>query len=91
EMCIRDSGAYKLKDWTVNERIVLERSPTYWDNAHTVIDQVTFLPISSEVTDVNRYRSGEIDMTYTNLPIEQFKNIQQTMQKDLRVSPYLCT
>lgn len=85
------NGAYKLKDWTVNERIVLERSPTYWDNAHTVIDQVTFLPISSEVTDVNRYRSGEIDMTYTNLPIEQFKNIQQTMQKDLRVSPYLCT
>lgn len=85
------NGAYKLKDWTVNERIVLERSPTYWDNAHTVIDQVTLLPISSEVTDVNRYRSGEIDMTYTNLPIEQFKNIQQTMQKDLRVSPYLCT
>lgn len=40
------NGAFKLKDWTVNERIVLERSPTYWDNAHTVIDQVTFLPIS---------------------------------------------
>ncbi|UBX48679.1 oligopeptide ABC transporter substrate-binding protein OppA [Providencia alcalifaciens] len=84
------NGAYKLKDWTVNERIILDRSPTYWDNAHTVIDQVTFLPIASEVTDVNRYRSGEIDMTHTNLPIEQFKTIQQTMPKDLRVSPYMC-
>ncbi|WP_321146858.1 oligopeptide ABC transporter substrate-binding protein OppA, partial [Providencia alcalifaciens] len=84
------NGAYKLKDWTVNERIVLERSPTYWDNANTVIDQVTFLPISSEVTDVNRYRSGEIDMTYSNLPIEQFKSLQENMPKELRVNPYLC-
>ncbi|EKT63697.1 oligopeptide ABC transporter substrate-binding protein OppA [Providencia burhodogranariea] len=84
------NGAFKLKDWTVNERIVLERSPTYWDNEHTVIDQVTFLPISSEVTDVNRYRSGEIDMTYSNLPIEQFKSLQKNMPDELRVSPYLC-
>lgn len=84
------NGAYKLKDWTVNERIVLERSPSYWDNANTVIDQVTFLPISSEVTDVNRYRSGEIDMTYSNLPIEQFKSLQQNMPNELRVNPYLC-
>ena len=85
------NGAYKLKDWTVNERIVLERNPTYWDNGNTVIDQVTFLPISSEVTDVNRYRSGEIDMTYSNLPIEQFKTLQKNMPDELRVSPYLCT
>lgn len=27
------NGAYKLKDWVVNERIVLERNPEYWDNA----------------------------------------------------------
>ncbi|MBA1936326.1 ABC transporter substrate-binding protein, partial [Pseudomonas aeruginosa] len=52
------NGAYTLKDWVVNERIVLERSPTYWNNAKTVINQVTYLPIASEVTDVNRYRSG---------------------------------
>ncbi len=85
------NGAYKLKDWTVNERIVLERNPAYWDNGNTIIDQVTFLPISSEVTDVNRYRSGEIDMTYSNLPIEQFKTLQKNMPDELRVSPYLCT
>lgn len=32
------NGAYTLKDWVVNERIVLERSPTYWNNAKTVIN-----------------------------------------------------
>ncbi len=85
------NGAYKLKTWTVNERIVLERSPTYWDNAKTVINQVTYLPISSEVTDVNRYRSGEIDMTYNNMPIELFQKLKKEIPTEVHVDPYLCT
>lgn len=75
------NGAYKLKDWIVNERIVLERNPEYWDNAKTIINKVTFLPISSEVTDVNRYRTGEIDMTYNNMPIELFQKLKKRSRK----------
>lgn len=85
------NGAYKLKDWVVNERIVLERNPQYWDNAKTVINQVTYLPISSEVTDVNRYRSGEIDMTYNNMPIELFQKLKKEIPQEVHVDPYLCT
>ncbi|RTP89288.1 oligopeptide ABC transporter substrate-binding protein OppA [Enterobacter asburiae] len=85
------NGAYKLKDWVVNERMVLERNPQYWDNAKTVINQVTYLPISSEVTDVNRYRSGEIDMTYNNMPIELFQKLKKEIPKEVHVDPYLCT
>ena len=88
---IVSNGAYKLKDWVVNERIVLERNTNYWDNAKTVINQVTFLPISSEVTDVNRYRSGEIDMTYNNMPIELFQKLKKEIPKEVHVDPYLCT
>ncbi|MEX9251432.1 oligopeptide ABC transporter substrate-binding protein OppA [Pseudenterobacter timonensis] len=85
------NGAYKLKAWVVNERIDLERNPQYWDNAKTVINQVTYLPISSEVTDVNRYRSGEIDMTYNNMPIELFQKLKKEIPKEVHVDPYLCT
>ena len=85
------NGAYKLKDWVVNERMVLERNPQCWDNAKTVINQVTYLPISSEVTDVNRYRSGEIDMTYNNMPIELFQKLKKEIPKEVHVDPYLCT
>ena len=85
------NGAYKLKDWVVNERIVLERNTQYWDNAKTVINKVTYLPISSEVTDVNRYRSGEIDMTYNNMPIELFQKLKKEIPKEVHVDPYLCT
>lgn len=85
------NGAYKLKDWIVNERIVMERNPQYWNNAKTVINKVTWLPISSEVTDVNRYRSGEIDMTYNNMPIELFQKLKREIPTEVHVDPYMCT
>ncbi|MGK3372677.1 oligopeptide ABC transporter substrate-binding protein OppA [Citrobacter youngae] len=88
---IVSNGSYKLKDWVVNERIVLERNTHYWDNAKTIINQVTYLPISSEVTDVNRYRSGEIDMTYNNMPIELFQKLKKEIPNEVHVDPYLCT
>nr|WP_230472952.1 ABC transporter substrate-binding protein [Enterobacillus tribolii] len=85
------NGPYRLKQWVVNERLVLERNPDYWDNAHTVINQVTFLSIASEVADVNRYRSGEIDITNSAIAPDQFRKIQKEMPDHLKISPYLCT
>lgn len=86
------NGAFKLDSHVINERIVLVRNPQYWDNANTKLDKVTFLPISSEVSDVNRYfSSGGSDMTYNNMPIELFKKLQRENPKELHVDPYLCT
>ncbi|MCL2900219.1 oligopeptide ABC transporter substrate-binding protein OppA [Brenneria tiliae] len=85
------NGAYKLASWVVNERIVLARNPQYWDNAATVINQVTYLPIASEVTDVNRYRAGEIDITNNKLPIELFQKVKKEIPQEVKVNPYLCT
>ncbi len=84
------SGPYKLSQWVVNERIVAERNPRYWDNAHTVINKATYLPISSEAADVNRYKAGEIDIVYT-VPINQFAQLKKTMGDQLDVSPQLAT
>lgn len=84
------SGPYKLSQWVVNERIVAERNPRYWDNAHTVINKVTYLPISSETADVNRYKAGEIDIVYT-VPINQFAQLKKTMGDQLDVSLQLAT
>ncbi|MCI2293698.1 ABC transporter substrate-binding protein [Enterobacter sp. I4] len=87
---IVSSGAYKLSTWVVNERIVAERNPRYWDNAHTVINRVTYLPVSSEAADVNRYKAGEIDIVYT-VPVNQFARLKKTLGSQLDVSPQLAT
>lgn len=84
------NGAYKLQKWVVNERIVLERNKYYWDNDKTVIDEVTFLPIASETAEVNRYRSGELDIT-ANVSVELYPKLKQEIPDEIKTSPYLCT
>lgn len=84
------NGAYRLKEWRVNEYILLERNHQYWDNDNTVIEEVTFLPIASEVTEAQRYRAGEVDIT-ASMPVELFKKLQEEIPDEIKVSPYLCT
>ncbi len=44
------------------------------------------------MTDVNRHRSGEIDMTsYNNMPIELFQKPKKEILNEVRVDPILCT
>lgn len=84
------NGAYQLADWVVNEKIVLARNPNYWDNKDTVIDQVTFLPIENQNAEMNRFLSGEIDITY-EVPNEQFRRLSKQYPDNVVVSPNLCT
>lgn len=72
------NGAYQLSDRVVNEKIVLTRNPQYWDNAHSVLSKVTFLPINEESSATKRYRSNDIDIT------ESFpKNMYALLKKEL--------
>ena len=57
------NGAYQLQDRVVNEKIVLVRNKHYWDDAHSVLTKVTFIPINEESSATKRYRAGDIDIT----------------------------
>ncbi len=69
------NGAYKLKEWKVNDKIVLERNPTYYNNDKVTIDKVTLLAIPQSTTDINRYKAGEVDVTADDIPPEQFAQL----------------
>ncbi|MGB9097917.1 peptide ABC transporter substrate-binding protein [Erwinia sp.] len=72
------NGAYKLQDRVVNEKLVLVRNDNYWDNAHSVLTKVTFVPINEESSATKRYRSDDIDIT------ESFpKNMYSLLKKEL--------
>lgn len=86
------NDAYKLQSWVVNDRIVLVRNTEYWNNANTVINKVTFLPITSGTSAINRYRAGEMDMTNNgDVPIELFPKIKKELPDQLKITPSLCT
>ncbi|MCE2573505.1 ABC transporter substrate-binding protein [Motilimonas eburnea] len=84
------NGAYQLETWTVNERIVLKRSPQYWDNASTVINQVSYLPLQSQNAEMNRFLADEIHMTY-EMPIEHFKRLKKEHPDSIKVTGYVGT
>ncbi|WP_158117463.1 ABC transporter substrate-binding protein [Vibrio cincinnatiensis] len=84
------NGAYVVDRWVVNERLVLTRNEQYWDNAHTVINKVTFLPIENQVAEMNRFLAGEIDITY-ELPIEHFRRLKKEYPESVSVVGNLCT
>lgn len=83
------NGAYQLKDWVVNERVDVERNPNYWNNAKTVVNKVTYLPLQN-TADLNRYLAGEVDMTY-QMPIERFKQMKKEKPDELKVTGYVGT
>ncbi|MBO1531989.1 oligopeptide ABC transporter substrate-binding protein OppA [Psychrobacter sp. F1192] len=85
------NGPYKVSKWQINDEIVLTRNPEYYDDANTTLETITMLPIPSSVTDVARYQAGEVDMTYNEIPTEQFTSLQQQHGDELKISPLLCT
>ncbi|WP_192457091.1 ABC transporter substrate-binding protein [Musicola keenii] len=84
------SGPFTPVEWVVNERIIAKRNPHYWDNAHTVLNQVTYLAIVANTAEVNRYKAGEVDVTFT-MPPQLFKALQSELPNEVRVSPQLST
>ncbi|EGU37079.1 oligopeptide ABC transporter, periplasmic oligopeptide-binding protein [Vibrio ichthyoenteri ATCC 700023] len=84
------NGAFVVDKWVVNERLVLKRNEQYWDNDKTVLNQVTFLPIENQVTEMNRFLSGEIDFT-NELPLEHFKRLSKDHPESVSVVGNLCT
>lgn len=85
------NGPYKPSEWIVNEKIVLEKNPNYHDVANVRLDKLIVLPIPSATTDVQRYQAGDIDITASELPPEQFDHLKQTLGDELKTADTLCT
>ncbi|WP_252177727.1 peptide ABC transporter substrate-binding protein [Endozoicomonas sp. 4G] len=86
------NGAYKMERWVVNERIKLVRNSHYWNDAKTVIDEVSFLPISGNV-ELTRYKAGEVDFTNgTNpIPVQHFASLKKSIPDEVKITPRLST
>ena len=55
------NGAYVLKEWQVNSKIVVEKNARYWDAANVPLTRVTYLCVEDGNADLKLYQSGEED------------------------------
>ncbi len=60
------NGAFRLKEWRQQDRIVMERSPKYWDAANVRLQRVVVYPIENKETGLNLYKKGKIHWTGTS-------------------------
>ncbi|MGQ4807244.1 hypothetical protein NKDENANG_00588 [Candidatus Entotheonellaceae bacterium PAL068K] len=63
------NGAYTLKEWVVNNHILLEKNPHYWDAARVKQQQIKYLPTPNATTAFNLYEKQECDII-TSVPLE---------------------
>jgi oligopeptide transport system substrate-binding protein len=82
------NGAYALKSWQVNSKIVLEKSAGYWDADQVKITRVTYLPVEDGHVDVKLFESGQNDWVYM-LPPGSYDAYLKKYPKDTRNTPLL--
>ena len=84
------NGAYVLSEHMVNEKLVAIANKQYWDNAKTVIQKVTFVPINQESTTVKRYQAGDIDIT-ESFPKNMYQKLLKALPGQVYTPPQLGT
>ncbi|MFA0085690.1 ABC transporter substrate-binding protein [Vibrio sp. 10N.261.51.F12] len=84
------NGAFTLTQWVVNERIELVKNSRYWNNAQTVLSEVTFIPFESQTAALNRYMAGEVDIT-SDVPAQMAEKLKKDQKDAYTVVPLLCT
>ena len=82
------NGAFVLEDWSPGSLVSLVRNEWYWDDASTAIDAVRHHVLTQEMTELNRYRAGELHVT-GSVPPDSFAQVREELGDELHVSPYL--
>ena len=82
------NGAYKLAAWEPSSVLHLARNSQYWNNAETSIDAVSYHILTQEMTELNRFRAGEIDIT-SSIPPDSFAQVREQYAGQMHIAPYL--
>ncbi len=84
------NGPFVLRSWDPDRRIVLEKSPTYWDAASVRLTAINFYPIDSLDAEERAFRSGQLHLTDA-LPVGKVEAYRHDAPQFLRIDPYLGT
>ncbi len=84
------NGPYVLSSWTPGAELTLKKNSEYWDRENTRIEQVKYIPISDENSELSQYRAGQLDLTQS-IPSSALPFFRSEHPSELLVAPYLGT
>ncbi len=83
------NGPFQLKTWELNNKIVVEKNPHYYDAAMVRLNEIHFYPVSNVMTEDRMFRAGQLHLTST-LPSQKCP-IYIEENPNLRIDPYMGT
>ena len=82
------NGAYKMKEWTHNSQIVVEKNENYYDYEKLGPDTITFKLMDNQNAMLSGFNSGEIDFI-EDVPQAEIANL--IASGDMKIVDYIGT
>lgn len=82
------NGPFMLSEWSPNARLVVTKSPNYWDAATVRLNQIIFFPTESPEVEERNFRAGQVHVTY-GIPTSKLATYRADNPGALRLDPFL--
>jgi ABC-type transport system substrate-binding protein len=79
------TGAFKLAEWTLGQRLVFEKNADYWRAGVPYLDGVTFEVGQEPVVALLRLQNGEVDVPGDGIPPAKFTEVMDDPAQAARV------
>jgi peptide/nickel transport system substrate-binding protein/oligopeptide transport system substrate-binding protein len=79
------TGAFKLAEWTLGQRVVFAKNPDYWNKGLPYLDKITFEIGQEPIVALLRLQKGEIDVPGDGIPPAKFQEVMNDPDQKARV------
>ncbi len=83
------SGAYRLREWQLNDHMLLEPNP-HWHEGAPPVPHVRWLPVPDKLTALRRFETGQADTT-ADFPPTRVDQLRRELGASVHVMPLLAS
>ena len=84
------NGPFTLEEWSLNRRIIVEKSDHYWDRDNVSLNGVYFYPTENLVSEERMFRAEQLHFTQT-VPLDKIPAYRERENSPYVQAPYLGT
>ncbi len=84
------NGPFQLKTWELNNKIVVEKNPHYYDESMVRLNEIHYYPVSNVMTEDRMFRAGQLHLT-SSMPTQKCPIYIEEKNPNLKIDPYMGT
>jgi oligopeptide transport system substrate-binding protein len=84
------NGPFQLKTWELNNKIVVEKNPHYYDASIVRLNEIHYYPVSNVMTEDRMFRAGQLHLT-SSMPTQKCPIYIEEKNPNLKIDPYMGT